>query len=241
MNIAVATFYQFCQLGPLPELREELILLMEALDLRGSILLAPEGINATIAGPQVGVDKLLDRLGQFAELRNLVIKTSFCEVHPFRRAKVRLKKESISFGQGHSDSDPTGVNVVPRDWNKLISQTDTLVLDTRNRYEIELGTFERARNPNVRKFKDLAQYVEQHLDPNEFPKIATFCTGGIRCEKFTSFLLKKGFKEVFQLQGGILKYLEEIPEEESLWVGHCFVFDERVGVSHGLKPMAPIR
>ncbi len=211
---------------------------MRAWDLRGTILLTPEGINATIAGPPQGLDDLFNRLYQFEELRKLEIKTSHCEVQPFRRAKVRLKKESISFGQVLSGLEPTGINVVPGDWNKLIAQPDTLVLDSRNRYEVELGTFERARNPNIRKFRDLAQYVDQNLDPMEFPRIATFCTGGIRCEKLTTFLLKKGFKEVFQLQGGILKYLEVVPKEESLWVGHCFVFDERVGVGHGLKPMA---
>lgn len=239
MKIVVCAFYQFCNLGPLPPLRLELLALMKANGIRGSILLAPEGINATISGPKAGMDFVMHRLGQLPEFHGLDIKKSYCDVHPFRRAKVRLKKESITFGLDHGPEVPTGEYVHPEDWNRVISQEGTVLLDTRNEYEVGLGTFEGAIDPKIRKFSDLSRFVEQNLDPDQHRRVATFCTGGIRCEKFTSFLLAKGFKEVFQLKGGILRYLEEIPEKESRWKGHCFVFDERVGVGHGLKPMPP--
>lgn len=239
MKIVVCAFYQFCNLGPLPPLRLELLALMKANGIRGSILLAPEGINATISGPKAGMDFVMHRLGQLPEFHGLDIKKSYCDVHPFRRAKVRLKKESITFGLDHGPEVPTGEYVHPEDWNRVISQEGTVLLDTRNEYEVGLGTFEGAIDPKIRKFSDLSRFVEQNLDPDQHRRVATFCTGGIRCEKFTSFLLAKGFKEVFQLKGGILRYLEEIPEKESRWKGQCFVFDERVGVGHGLKPMPP--
>lgn len=240
MKTVVCAFYHFCNLGPLPLLRLELLALMKTQGLRGSILLAPEGINATISGPREGMDALIIRLRQFPELRDLEIKESFCDAHPFRRAKVRLKKESITFGLNHSLDVPTGKYVESSEWNRLISEEGTVLLDTRNSYEVDLGTFEGAVDPKIRRFSDLAQYVEKNLDPAQHKKVATFCTGGIRCEKFTSYLLSKGFEEVYQLKGGILKYLEEVPEGESRWKGQCFVFDERVGVGHGLKPMPSI-
>ena len=238
MKTIVCAFYQFCDLGPLPPLRRELLDLMRVQGLRGSILLAHEGINATISGPRDGIDAMLQRLRQFGQLTDMEVKESCCEGHPFQKAKVRLKKESITFGFNHTGEISTGDYVEPKDWNRLISQEGTLLLDTRNQYEVELGTFDGATDPKIGKFSELAQYVEQNLNPGKHQRVATFCTGGIRCEKFTSFLLARGFQEVYQLKGGILKYLEEVPEGESLWNGHCFVFDERVGVGHGLKPMS---
>jgi len=239
MKVVVCAFYQFCNLGPLPPLRLELLALMKANGIRGSILLAPEGINATISGPKPGIDNVIHHLRQLPQVHDLDIKKSYCDTHPFRRAKVRLKKESITFGLDHGPEVPTGEYVDPKDWNRVISQEGIVLLDTRNGYEVNLGTFEGAIDPKILKFSELSRFVEQNLDPGQHRRVATFCTGGIRCEKFTSFLLTKGFKEVFQLKGGILKYLEEIPEKESRWNGHCFVFDERVGVGHGLKPMPP--
>lgn len=239
MKIVVCAFYKFCELGPLPTLRSDLLARMKAHGIRGSILLAPEGINATVSGNRVGMDALLDRLRQFPELRDLEIKESYCEEHPFRRAKVRLKKESITFGVNHGPEVRTGEYIEPKDWNSLVSDGETMLLDTRNCYEVELGTFQGAVDPKIRKFSELADYVEQNLSPDQHRRIATFCTGGIRCEKFSSYLLARGFTEVFQLKGGILKYLEEVPEKDSLWNGKCFVFDERVGVGHGLKAMPP--
>jgi UPF0176 protein len=237
MNFLVTAFYHFFPFEDFASHRIPLILLMRANEIKGTILLSPEGINGTISGSREGIEAVLRYLRTIPQLERLQVKESFFDAQPFKRTKVRLKKESISFGELHADPLATGKYVPPSAWNELIQQPDVFVLDTRNQYEVNLGTFEGAVDPHIPTFKKLVDFVESNLDPAKHQKVAMFCTGGIRCEKFSNYMLKKGFPEVFQLQGGILKYLEEIPAESSLWQGHCFVFDERVGVGHGLKPM----
>src|SRR5579859_3535268 len=240
MPYQVAAFYQFAALPDFRELREPLRALGARLGLKGSILLAVEGINGTVAGSREGVDALIEELRQgplFAgRLNDLELKFSRAEVVPFVRLKVRLKKEIVTLGC--AKADPTrqvGIYVEPRDWNALIASPDTLVIDTRNAFEVAMGTFEGALDPRIASFGQFKEFVAQQLDPARHRKIAMFCTGGIRCEKASSLLLAQGFSEVYHLKGGILKYLEEVPEAQSRWRGECFVFDERVALGHGLR------
>lgn len=235
--IVVAAFYHFFPLKDALKLRIQLRSLMDQHQVKGSILLAPDGINSTISGTRTGIDAILGFLRGFPEMENLEHKESYHETQAFRRAKVRLKKETVTFKQDEDPTQPVGTYVSPSEWNELIGQNDVLLLDTRNAFEVEMGTFQGAINPNIPHFSHLALYTETHLDPQKHKRVATFCTGGIRCEKYTRYLLAKGFQEVYHLKGGILKYLEEIPEEQSRWQGACFVFDERVGLLHGLKPI----
>jgi UPF0176 protein len=240
MSLKVAALYQFAALPDYRELREPLRALCVDLGLKGSILLAAEGINGTVAGSDEGIDALAAELQQGplfgGRLDHLELKFSRADVMPFGRMKVRLKKEIVTLGD--PKADPTrqvGVYVEPADWNALIASPDTLVIDTRNAFEVAIGTFEGAFDPGIASFGQFKDFVAEQLDPAKHKRIAMFCTGGIRCEKASSLLLAEGFAEVYHLKGGILKYLEEVPEAESRWRGECFVFDERVALGHGLR------
>lgn len=232
----VAAFYAFTPLADLGAWRTTLRRMAAAHRICGSILIAHEGINATIAALPDNLDGFMAELLAMPELNNMDVKYATASEKPFKRMKVRPKKEIIRYNQ--PDADPTqhvGTYVEPRDWNALIRDPDVVVVDTRNSYETMLGTFEGAKDPGTTFFTQLPDWVQAHLHPKKNKKVAMYCTGGIRCEKSTSHLIAQGFEEVYHLKGGILKYLEEIPEEESLWRGECFVFDERVAVTHGLK------
>jgi UPF0176 protein len=240
MSLKVAALYQFAALPDFRELREPLRVLCAGLGLKGSILLAAEGLNGTVAGHDDGIDALVAELREGAlfggRLDHLELKFSRADTMPFGRMKVRLKKEIVTLGD--PTADPTrqvGTYVDPVDWNALISSPDTLLIDTRNAFEVAIGTFEGALDPGIASFGQFKNFVAQQLDPAKHKKIAMFCTGGIRCEKASSLLLAEGFAEVYHLKGGILKYLEEVPEPESRWRGECFVFDERVALGHGLR------
>ena len=205
-------------------------------NVKGTILLASEGINGTIAGSPEGIANVLAWLKSDKRLTALDYKLSFDDEIPFYRAKVKLKKEIVTMGvEGIDPKRKVGTHVKPEDWNALISDPDVLLIDTRNRYEVEIGSFTNAVDPQTDSFREFPEYVENNLNPDKHKKIAMFCTGGIRCEKSTAYLKEKGFDEVYHLQGGILKYLEQVPESESLWKGECFVFDNRVAVNHQLE------
>ncbi len=230
-QIAIANFYHFTDLANYRELRPLLKSLGDRHQLKGTILLAPEGINSTIAGSREGIGILLSYLRTQQGLENLEHKESYSSIMPLNKLRVRLKTELVKFGI--SDIDPTrevGIYVEPKDWNDLITDPNILLIDTRNIYEVEFGTFAGAINPNLDFFSEFPKYVEEHLsDPNQ--KIAMFCTGGIRCEKASAYMLAQGFSEVYHLKGGILKYLEEVPTDSSLWQGECFIFDDRIAVN----------
>lgn len=235
MMIVVAAFYKFVRLDDLTELQESIRSICAEQGLCGTILLAEEGINGTIAGSRSGIDAVLGDLRSDPRLIDLEHKESLAECPPFDRLKVRLKQEIVPLGVPTvNPADRAGVYVEPQQWNQLISDPNVLVLDTRNDYEVAIGTFQGAENPQTQAFRQFPEYAQQ-LDPDRHPKIAMFCTGGIRCEKASAYLLSQGFPEVYHLKGGILKYLEEVPAAESLWQGECFVFDQRVAVTHGLE------
>jgi UPF0176 protein len=240
MPYKVAAFYQFAALPDFRELRGPLRTLCDDLELKGSVLLAHEGINGTLAGTPDAIDALIPALrhGELfgGRLDCLEPKFSSAAVMPFRRLKIRLKKEIVTFGC--EAADPTrqvGTYVEPADWNDVIAAPDTLVIDTRNAFEVEIGTFEGAIDPAIKSFGQFKRFATRHLDPSKHRRIAMFCTGGIRCEKASSYLLAQGFAEVYHLKGGILNYLERVPESDSRWRGECFVFDERVALGHGLR------
>jgi UPF0176 protein len=240
MPCKVAAFYQFAALPDFRALREPLRAICAGLGLKGSVLLAQEGINGTVAGTPDSIDALVGELQRGAlfggRLDNLELKFSEAATMPFGRMKVRLKKEIVTLGS--ADADPArrvGTYVDPADWNALISAADTLVIDTRNAFEVAIGTFEGALDPGIRSFGQFKEFAARRLDPAKHRKIAMFCTGGIRCEKASAYLLSHGFAEVYHLKGGILKYLEGVPEEQSRWRGECFVFDERIALGHGLR------
>ncbi|MBP0000573.1 MAG: rhodanese-related sulfurtransferase [Cyanobacteria bacterium SID2] len=236
MSVIVATFYKFVQFPDFAEQREPLLEFCRDRQVKGTILLAEEGINATIAGSRSGVDAVLARLRRDPRFADLEHKESIAEKPPFDRMKVRLKREIVTLGQPNIDpKHRVGTYVPPQQWNQIIADPETISIDTRNDYEFAIGSFKGAKNPNTRSFREFPEYVKQNLDPSKHKKVAMFCTGGIRCEKATSYLLEQGFEEVYHLQGGILKYLEEVPEGESLWEGECFVFDDRIAVKHGLE------
>lgn len=232
----VATFYKFVRLPDFVELREPLLSHCQEQDIKGTILLALEGINGTIAGSRQGIDSVLAFLCTDSRLADLEHKESFVDEPPFERMKVRLKSEIVTLGLPEVDpSQQVGTYVSPQEWNELISDPEVVLIDTRNDYEVSIGSFKGAQNPQTKSFREFPDYVNQHLDPTKHKKVAMFCTGGIRCEKASSLMLSQGFEQVYHLKGGILKYLEEVPADESLWEGECFVFDERVAVSHGLE------
>jgi UPF0176 protein len=235
MEYKVAALYRFVTVTDLEKHQEALKDLQEKFDLCGTILIAPEGINGTIGSSNGGVDAALDYLDTHFEIRKGEVKFSTASKRPFLRFKVRIKKEIVTLRQPQADpSKIVGTYVEPQDWNKLTSDPDVLLLDTRNDYETKIGIFKGAIDPNIQNFTEFVDYVRANLDPAKHKKIAMFCTGGIRCEKASSFMLNEGFEEVYHLKGGILKYLETIPAEQSTWDGECFVFDRRVGVGHGL-------
>ena len=236
MNFTFASFYLFTKLNNLPELQTKLLNLCNNLSIKGTILIAQEGINSNIVGENQAITQAVEEIK--AELNNQDFDIKYTPVDniPFERMKVKIKPEIITFGIPEANpTEKVGTYISPQEWNKLISQPDVKVVDTRNEYEYEIGTFKRAENPHINSFKEFHDYIEDNLSQNKEEKVALFCTGGIRCEKVTALMLSKGFKEVYHLQGGILKYLQEIPEEESLWEGECFVFDDRVAVTHGLE------
>ncbi len=235
MSFIVAAFYHFFDFPDYAAQQKPLLALLKSHEIKGSLLIAAEGINGTLSGTRENIDAVLRHLKTTITKNDFEHKESLCETQPFRRAKVRLKKEVISLGEPVSPAR-TGTYIDAKDWNALIADPEVTVLDSRNSYEVHLGTFARAIDPDIKNFKQLPAFVHETLDPARHKKIATFCTGGIRCEKFSSWLLDQGFSEVYQLKGGILKYLEEIPEAQSAWQGECYVFDERVAVGHGLAP-----
>lgn len=234
--IVVCALYQFVRLEHFEDLRQPLLDCMLANDVKGTLLLAAEGINGTISGSRNGIDAVLDHLRAHPELATLDCKESYDEKQPFYRTKVKLKKEIVTMGvEGIDPNKVVGTYVKPKDWNALISSPDVILVDTRNDYEVEVGTFKGALDPKTKTFREFPQYVAENLDKTEHKKVAMFCTGGIRCEKSTAYLKEQGFDEVYHLEGGILKYLEDVPAEESLWEGECFVFDNRVTVNHQLE------
>ncbi len=237
MSQVIAAFYKFVSLDDYQNRRQPLLNLCQQYNIKGTILLAAEGINGTIAGTRSSIDTILAALRSdpcFAELEH---KESTATKAPFDRLKVRLKREIVTFGiPTVNPSNLVGTYVKPQDWNELIANPDVLVIDTRNQYEVEIGSFAGSIDPHTDSFTEFPEYVAAHLDPQQHKQIAMFCTGGIRCEKASSYLLSQGFEHVYHLQGGILKYLEEIPASESQWQGECFVFDDRVAVTHGLEP-----
>ncbi len=235
MTQVVVTFYKFVRLPDFAEKRDPLLSHCEAQGIRGTILLAAEGINGTIAGSRQAIDSVLSFLRSDPRLVDLEPKESYADSPPFDRMKVRLKNEIVTLGLPEIDpSDRVGTYVSPKEWNALICDPEVTVIDTRNDYEVSIGTFKGAQNPKTASFRQFPEYVRDRLDPTQHKKVALFCTGGIRCEKATSFMMAQGFQEVYHLKGGILKYLEEVPPEESLWQGECFVFDQRVALREGL-------
>jgi UPF0176 protein len=236
-SFKIIAFYCFARLGEAQTLQDPLKRLCLSAGVKGIVLLAAEGINGTLAGPPAGMDAVMAGIRALTGLSDLNEKISFAEKRPFMRLKIRLKSEIVTIGD--TSVDPlthVGTYVTPQDWNALISDPETLVIDTRNAYEVALGTFEGAIDPKTRHFGDFPSYVHARLDPARHKKVAMFCTGGIRCEKASSLLLREGFPQVYHLKGGILSYLEQVNPDDSLWSGSCFVFDERVAVGHGLVP-----
>ena len=232
----IVALYKFVTLDDYEALKRPLLQVMEENGIKGTLLLAREGVNGTVAGRPVDIAALKSWLESDSRLQGIAYKESRDDELPFYRTRVKLKKEIVTMGV--EDIDPNrivGSYVRPEDWNELISDPDVTVIDTRNDYEVEIGSFENAVNPNTQTFREFPQYVEENLDPQKHKKIAMFCTGGIRCEKSTAYLKARGFGEVYHLEGGILKYLENVPPEESLWQGECFVFDNRVAVDHSLE------
>ncbi|MCG8414912.1 MAG: rhodanese-related sulfurtransferase [Pseudomonadales bacterium] len=235
-GVVVSALYRFARFPDFETFRAPLLELMLQRGVRGTLLLAAEGINGTIAGTREGIDAVVAWLGEDERFVDIETKESYVEENPFYRTKVKLKKEIVTMGV--EDIDPNqivGTYVDAKDWNELISDPDVLLLDTRNKYEVQIGTFEGALNPETDSFREFPDYVKQNLDPSKNKKVAMFCTGGIRCEKSTAYLKQQGFDEVYHLKGGILKYLEEVPEAETKWQGECFVFDNRVTVNHQLE------
>lgn len=242
MSIAVSAFYKFVTLSDPSSLRAQLLEAAKARGIRGTILLAAEGINGTIAGPPAELAAMLAFIRALPPFTDLESKESHADVMPFKRMKVRLKKEIVTMGvSGLDPAHVVGTYVAPADWNALISDPEVLVIDTRNSFEFEAGTFNNAVDPKTRSFGEFPAYVQRELATARHRPIAMFCSGGIRCEKATSYLRQQGFERVYHLKGGILKYLEVVPREQSLWQGSCFVFDEREGLTHGLEIEKPDR
>jgi UPF0176 protein len=232
-----AAFYKFVELSDFVQLKAPLLAYCEEQQIKGTILLAEEGINGTIAGAPESVHGVLDYLRRDSRLADLVHKEAFAAEMPFYRMKVRLKREIVTLGvPGVSPTKMAGTYLKPEEWNKLLDDPTVVFVDVRNDYEVSLGTFKGALDPKTKSFSELPEWVRGQAALRDKPKVAMFCTGGIRCEKSTAFMRAEGFSEVYHLEGGILKYLEVIPQEQSRWEGECFVFDERVSVGHGLKP-----
>jgi len=235
-KIIVAALYKFAKLPDYQERQPELFDFCVRQDLYGTLLLAEEGINGTVAGTRAGIDALIAFLRADPRFADLEHKESYADEMPFTRMKVKLKKEIVTLGvAGINPNEKVGTYVAPEDWNALISDPDVVLIDTRNGYECDIGTFRGAIDPKTTTFREFPAYVSQNFNPGKHKKVAMFCTGGIRCEKASSLMVEQGFEQVYHLQGGILKYLEKIPPAESLWQGECFVFDQRISVGHGLK------
>lgn len=239
LPICVAALYQFTPFEDCPAIRTALLALCQAQGVKGTLILAHEGLNGTIAGPDEGIEAVLAHVRALPGCAQIDVKFSRAPSLPFHRMKIRLKQEIVTMGQPNIDPLlKVGRYVKPQDWNALISDPDTIVIDTRNDYEVEIGSFKGAINPHTTSFREFPEWFraqrEQLLQAGKPTKVAMFCTGGIRCEKSTSFLVSEGVDEVYHLQGGILKYLEDMPPAQSLWEGECFVFDQRVAVGHGL-------
>ncbi len=236
MNNVIIAFYHFTALDDYRELKNPLLQLCQSQGIKGSILLASEGINGTVSGSRNGIDALINWFGSDARFKGISLKESYDDEQPFYRMKVKLKKEIVTMGvPGVSPVKQVGTYVSADKWNDLISDPEVLVIDTRNDYEVAVGKFQNAVDPHTETFREFPTYVKKNVDKSKYKKVAMYCTGGIRCEKASSYMLSEGFDEVFHLEGGILKYLETVPKEESLWQGECFVFDNRVTVNHDLE------
>ncbi len=234
--VVVCALYKFVALPNFPDLRQPLLNIMLQQKVRGTLLLAHEGINGTIAGSRKGIDFVLNWLRRDPRLAEIDTKESYTEKTPFLRSKVKLKKEIVTMGVENIDPRRSvGTYIDPTDWNALISDPEVVLIDTRNDYEFKVGSFQNAINPNTETFREFPEYVNKNLDKQKHKKVAMFCTGGIRCEKSTAYLKEQGFDQVFHLKGGILNYLAKVPQEQSLWQGECFVFDDRVTVDHQLQ------
>lgn len=236
LPFVVCALYKFTTLEDYVDLRDTVFEQLNARQIRGTLLLALEGLNGTIAGDRQAMNEFLQWMRSDPRFADIDTKLSYHSNPPFHRTKVKLKKEIVTMGV--ADIDPNqvvGTYVEPEDWNALISDPDTLLIDTRNEYEYEIGSFTNAENPHTETFREFPEYVEQNLDPARHKKVAMFCTGGIRCEKASAYMKQQGFDEVFHLKGGILNYLEKVPEQDTLWQGECFVFDDRVAVNHQLE------
>ena len=234
--LIVAALYQFAKFDTYKETQKILQDLCDQHEVKGTLLLAEEGINGTIAGTREGIDAVIGFIKSIGIFNNLEYKESHAETMPFHRMKVRLKKEIVTLGvPGVSPTKKVGTYLNPEQWNEMIQDPDVIVIDTRNDYEYHMGTFKGALNPDTQTFTQFPKFVQENCDVTKHKKVAMFCTGGIRCEKASSYMLEQGFEEVYHLKGGILQYLEDMPKEKSLWDGECFVFDERVGIKHGLE------
>ncbi|CAL4867894.1 hypothetical protein MMA231_02167 [Asticcacaulis sp. MM231] len=234
-TFVIAAFYHFFDFPHFEAMREPLFERLSALGIKGSLLITAEGVNSTMAGTREAIDTFLDYLQNDLIGAKIIWKESYAAYQPFGKVRVRLKKETIGLGEPVS-MKKFGQYVAPRDWNDLISRDDVVIIDTRNDYEVNLGTFKKAIDPNIPNFKHLPQWTRDNAEALKGKKVATFCTGGIRCEKYTSWLIDQGIEDVYHLQGGILQYFEDVPIEQSLWDGECFVFDERIAVDHQLQP-----
>ncbi len=235
-GVAVLSFYKFVDLDGLSAIKTSLLSLCKKNGVNGTFFLASEGINATVAGPGGGINRLIAYLESDPRFSGAWYKLSYNERSPFHRLKVKFKKELVPMGiRGIKPQRLSGQRVPPERWNELVSRPDVLLIDTRNSYEHRVGTFRGAVNPEMAHFREFPEYIRQNLDPSKHAEIAMFCTGGIRCEKATSYLLERGFQRVYQLEGGVLSYLEQVPREQSLWEGECFVFDDRTSVDHDLE------
>ncbi|WP_066798301.1 oxygen-dependent tRNA uridine(34) hydroxylase TrhO [Sphingomonas soli] len=235
--VRVAALYQFTRFEDCAAIQKALAAICRAQGVKGTLLIAREGINGTIAGSDNGIGAVLEHIRTLPGCAEIEVKESRAETLPFHRMKVRLKREIVTMGQPDIDPLDTGHYVAPEDWNALIAEPGTILIDTRNDYEVALGTFSGAIDPHTKSFGEFPDWFEAHREElAAAPKVAMFCTGGIRCEKSTAFLKAQGIDQVYHLKGGILAYLEHIPEEQSSWEGECFVFDERVTVAHGLVP-----
>jgi len=236
IQYVTCALYKFVALPNYGSIRHPLLNVMTENNVFGTLLLAAEGINGTISGHREDIDVVLSWLDQQPSLENIDTKESFDDEIPFYRSKVKLKKEIVTMGvEGIDPKQVVGTYVKPSDWNALISDPEVVLVDTRNDYEVEIGTFENAIDPKTKSFRDFPEWAKNNLDRNKHKKVAMFCTGGIRCEKSTAYMKEQGFEEVYHLEGGILKYLEDVPKEQTLWQGECFVFDNRVAVDHDLK------
>jgi UPF0176 protein len=237
-SFVIVAFYKFISMIDYELMKEPLLQKMKEQEIKGTIILASEGINGSFCGRPESIVAMTDYIKTYPSLDDLVFRETYDESNPFDKAKVKLRKEIVTIGcEDISPEEETGVHVSPEDWNKLIAEPDVVIVDTRNEYEVKLGTFKGAINPQTENFRDFPAYVKTELMDKKDKKIAMFCTGGIRCEKSTAYLKKLGFNNVYQLHGGILNYLEVTPDERSKWEGSCFVFDERVALDSHLNSL----